>query len=141
MLFSFCFQGNVQADVNTVQSGKIKSGNVTVWEVGNVAKVLADVERLNLNTVNVPIQVDIPNVTSTNMVINQAQKQQAIILIQELLKRNIQVIVEPFPYIQQGMLERQNGTQVTLMISSGIGRRLFCKIFLIPLQVNTMCMD
>ena len=74
MLFSFCFQGNVQADVNTVQSGKIKSGNVTVWEVGNVAKVLADVERLNLNTVNVPIQVDIPNVTSTNMVINQAQK-------------------------------------------------------------------
>ncbi|ALZ61015.1 hypothetical protein FORC13_1954 [Bacillus cereus] len=102
MLFSFCFQGNVQADVNTVQSGKIKSGNVTVWEVGNVAKVLADVERLNLNTVNVPIQVDIPNVTSTNMVINQAQKQQAIILIQELLKRNIQVIVEPFPYIQQG---------------------------------------
>ncbi len=22
MLFSFCFQGNVQADVNTVQSGK-----------------------------------------------------------------------------------------------------------------------
>ena len=66
--------------------------------------MLADVERLNLNTVNVPIQVDIPNVTSTNMVINQAQKQQAIILIQELLKRNIQVIVEPFPYIQQGML-------------------------------------
>ena len=59
MLFSFCFQGNVQADVNTVQSGKIKSGNVTVWEVGNIAKVLADVERLNLNTVNVPIQVDI----------------------------------------------------------------------------------
>ena len=58
--------------------------------------MLADVERLNLNTVNVPIQVDIPNVTSTNMVINQAQKQQAIILIQELLKRNIQVIVEPF---------------------------------------------
>ena len=98
-------------------------------------------ERLNLNTVNVPIQVDIPNVTSTNMVINQAQKQQAIILIQELLKRNIQVIVEPFPYIQQGNVERQNGTQVTLMISSGIGRRLFCKIFLIPLQVNTMCMD
>ncbi len=39
-----------------------------------MAKVLADVERLNLNTVNVPIQVDIPNVTSTNMVINQAQK-------------------------------------------------------------------
>ena len=28
-------------------------------------------ERLNLNTVNVPIQVDIPNVTSTNMVINR----------------------------------------------------------------------
>ena len=69
--------------------------------------MLADVERLNLNTVNVPIQVDIPNVTSTNMVINQAQKQQAIILIQELLKRNIQVIVEPFPYIQQGMLETE----------------------------------
>ncbi|KEK23251.1 glycoside hydrolase family 113 [Bacillus gaemokensis] len=102
MLFSFCFQGSVQADVSSVQPGKIKAGNVTVWEVQNIAKVLEDVKRLDLNTVNVPIQVDIPHVNATSMVINQNQKKQAILLIRELIKRNIQVIVEPFPFIQQG---------------------------------------
>ena len=73
------------------------------------------------------------------MVINQAQKQQAIILIQKLLKRNIQVIVEPFPYIQQGNVGETEWNQVILMISSGIGKRLFCKTSLTRLQVNTMC--
>ena len=89
--------------------------------------MLADVERLNLNTVNVPIQVDIPNVTSTNMVINQAQKQQAIILIQELLKRNIQVIVEPFHIFSKEMLEKRNGIQVILMISSELENGYFAR--------------
>ncbi|CAM4280380.1 Hydrolase [Bacillus manliponensis] len=68
----------------------------------NIEKVLQDVERLNLNTVNVPIQVDIPNVYSSNMMINEKQKQEAIVLIEELVKHNIQVIVEPFPFIQNG---------------------------------------
>ncbi|WP_410983041.1 glycoside hydrolase family 113 [Bacillus cereus] len=102
MLFSFYFQGAVQGEVLNVKIGKIKAGNVTVWQVDNVAKVLEDVKRLNLNTVNVPIQVDIPHTSASKMEINEVQKQQAIHLIQELLKRNIQVIVEPFPYIQQG---------------------------------------
>lgn len=102
MLFSFCFQQSVDASVHTVQEDKIKAGNVKVWEVGNIEKVLQDVERLNLNTVNVPIQVDIPNIYSTNMTINEKQKQEAIQLIEELLKHGIQVIVEPFPFIQNG---------------------------------------
>lgn len=101
--------------------------------------MLADVERLNLNTVNVPIQVDIPNVTSTNMVINQVQKQQAIILIQELLKRNIQVIVEPFPYIQQGNVGETEWNPSNINDFFWNWKRLFCKTFLTQLQVNTMC--
>ena len=102
---------------------------------------ISDVERLNLNTVNVPIQVDIPNVTSTNMVINQAQKKQAIILIQELLKRNIQVIVEPFPFIQQGNVGETEWNPSNINDFFWNWKRLYCRIFLILLLVNTMCMD
>ncbi|WP_319926551.1 glycoside hydrolase family 113 [Xenorhabdus littoralis] len=88
--------------MNTVKTGKIKSGNITVWDVENIEKILSDISRFNLNTVNVPIQIDIPDVTSSIMAVNQSQKKKAITLIEELLRHNIQIIVEPFPFIQQG---------------------------------------
>ncbi|WP_319940418.1 hypothetical protein [Xenorhabdus littoralis] len=43
--------------MNTVKTGKIKSGNITVWDVENIEKILSDISRFNLNTVNVPIQM------------------------------------------------------------------------------------
>ncbi|AOM42013.1 glycoside hydrolase family 113 [Xenorhabdus hominickii] len=92
------------AKVSTITTGKIKSGNITVWDVGNIEKILADIRRFNLNTVNVPVQIDIPSVTSSTMTVNQLQKQKAITLIEELLHHNIQIIVEPFPFIQQGSI-------------------------------------
>ncbi|WP_198690957.1 hypothetical protein [Xenorhabdus lircayensis] len=88
--------------ISTVKTGKVKSGNITVWDVENIEKIVADVRHFNLNTVNVPIRIDIPTVTSSTMAVNQPQKKKAIILIEELLRHDIQVIVEPFPFIQQG---------------------------------------
>lgn len=93
---------NIEAGKIGVKEGKIKSGSVTVYEVSNIDKVIKDVEMFNLNMVNVPIQVDIPNTTSSTFSINKTQFEQAKELIKKLQEKNIQVVVEPFPYIQNG---------------------------------------
>ncbi|MEX0446192.1 hypothetical protein [Xenorhabdus sp. SGI246] len=89
---------------NSVKKDKIKSGNIQVQDVINIDKILEDVRRFNLNTVNVPVEIDIPEVTSSKFTVNQYQKQHAINLIKELLKHDIKIIVEPFPFIQQGSI-------------------------------------
>ncbi|WP_281658172.1 hypothetical protein [Halobacillus sp. Cin3] len=87
---------------NPVQPGKIKSGNLWVLDDFNPELILNDILRLNLNTVNVPIRVDIPSRTSLTMTINEAQKQKAVELIEVLTGKGIQVMLEPFPFIQGG---------------------------------------
>lgn len=79
-----------------------KAGNVIVTNVSNVDTILKDVERFGLNTVNVPIQVDIPNRYDHHVTVNTTQKEKAISLIKELKKRNIQIVLEPFPYVENG---------------------------------------
>lgn len=87
---------------NPVQSGKIKSGNLWVLDDFNPELILNDILRLNLNTVNVPIRVDIPSRTSLTMTINETQKQKAVELIEVLTHQGVQVMLEPFPFIQGG---------------------------------------
>ncbi|MBD2805925.1 hypothetical protein ID855_14705 [Xenorhabdus sp. ZM] len=42
---------------------------------GNIKKLFSDIRRINLNTLHVPIQTNIPNVTSPTMAINPPQKE------------------------------------------------------------------
>ncbi|MFA6809167.1 MAG: hydrolase [Eubacteriales bacterium] len=81
---------------------KIKSGNLSVDYT--IEQTLNDIERLGLNTVNVPVQIDISSLTSNTMNINLESKKKAIQLIKKLKYRGINVILEPFPYIKNGEL-------------------------------------
>ncbi|OTA17642.1 hypothetical protein Xvie_01035 [Xenorhabdus vietnamensis] len=98
------FSSQKLAKRDTIKEDKIKSGNITVWDVINVEKILEDVKRFNLNAINVPVQIDVQDVTASKVIVNQYQKQKAIILIEELLKHDIKIIVEPFPFIKQGTI-------------------------------------
>jgi hypothetical protein len=51
---------------------KIKSGNLSVDYT--IEQTLADIDRLGLNTVNVPVQIDIPSLTANTMTINSVSK-------------------------------------------------------------------
>lgn len=81
---------------------KIKSGNLSVDY--SMEQVMTDIDNLGLNTVNVPIQIDIPSLNSSTATINVESKKKAIQLIKELRYKGINVILEPYPYIKNGEL-------------------------------------
>lgn len=81
---------------------KIKSGNLSVDY--SIDQTLSDIEQLGLNTVNVPVQIDIPSLTANTMSVNPESKKKAIELIRKLRYEGINVILEPYPYIKNGEL-------------------------------------
>ena len=86
----------------TPSGEKIKSGNLSVDY--SIDQTLSDLERLGLNTVNVPVQIDIPSLTANTMSVNPESKKKAVELIRKLKYRGINVILEPYPYIKNGEL-------------------------------------
>lgn len=82
---------------------KIKSGNLSTDY--NIKQVLNDVENLKLNTLNVPIVINVTNRTSNNMSIDNESKNRSIELIKKLKGKKINIILEPYPWIENGSLE------------------------------------
>lgn len=81
---------------------KIKSGNLSVDY--SIEQVMLDIEQLGLNTLNVPVQIDIASLTASTMTVNPESKEKAIQLIKKLRYKGINVILEPYPYIRNGEL-------------------------------------
>lgn len=81
---------------------KIKSGNLSVDY--SLEQAFIDIEALGLNTVNVPIRIDIPSLTANTATINTESEKKAIQLIKKLRYQGINVILEPYPYIKNGEL-------------------------------------
>lgn len=81
---------------------KIKSGNLSVDY--SLDQTLIDINQLGLNSVNVPVQIDISSLTANTMSVNEESKKKAIELIKKLRYKGINVILEPYPYIKNGEL-------------------------------------
>jgi|GEM_PF-460182 len=79
---------------------KIKSGNLVTNY--NIDRVLGDIDLLGLNTLNIPVVIDIRNLSASDMSIDDYSKKQAIRLIKKLRGKNINVILEPYPWIDNG---------------------------------------
>lgn len=86
----------------TAWGEKIKSGNLSVDYT--IDQTLSDIEKLGLNTLNVPVQIDIPSLSANTMSVNIESKIKAIELIKKLKYKGINVILEPYPYIKNGEL-------------------------------------
>lgn len=87
---------------------KIKSGNVMAAEDINIDQVLRAIKALKLNAITLPIVIEIPSATSSEMTINQTSKSNAMALLEELKGMDIKVILEPYPWIANGsILETQ----------------------------------
>jgi hypothetical protein len=81
---------------------KIKSGNLSVDY--SIDQALSDIEQLGLNTVNVPVEIDIPSLTENTMSVNPESKMKAIELMKKSRYKGINFILEPYPYIKNGEL-------------------------------------
>lgn len=85
---------------NNTITEKIKSVNLsTDYEI---EQALKDIDDLKVNTVNVPIVIEIPDLNSNNMKINNYSKEKAIRLIKTLKSKDINVILEAYPWIANG---------------------------------------
>lgn len=88
--------------VNNQYKGKIKSANLSVdYEISQVMK---DIDKLGLNTVNVPIIINVESINSDIMSIDNNSKEKAIKLIKKLNKKGISTILEAYPWIENGKL-------------------------------------
>lgn len=79
---------------------KIKSGNLSTDY--NIEDVLNDINKFNLNTVNVPVAINIDTLSSSTMSIDSESKKKAIELIKKLNGKKINIILEPYPWIENG---------------------------------------
>ena len=86
--------------LNTKFETKIKSGNLSTDY--NIDQVLKDIDKLGLNTLNVPIVINIDNRTSSNMTVDSYSEKRAIELIKKLRWKKINIILEPYPWIENG---------------------------------------
>jgi hypothetical protein len=81
-------------------AAKIKSGNlVTNYNLDTAPK---DIDALGLNTLNIPVVINISDLSASDMSIDNYSKEQAISLIKRLQGKNINVILEPYPWIANG---------------------------------------
>lgn len=81
-------------------TAKIKSGNLSTDYT--IDKALQDIDKFELNTVNLPVVINIDNLSSTTMAVDEASKTRAIELIKILNRKGINVILEPYPWITNG---------------------------------------
>ncbi|EJO5347869.1 hydrolase [Clostridium botulinum] len=81
---------------------KIKSGNLSTDY--DVNQTLNDIDKLGLNTVNIPVIINIKDLSSSDMSVDKDSEKKAIELIKKLRWKKINIILEPYPWIDNGNL-------------------------------------
>ena len=76
--------------LNSDFNSKIKSANLSTDY--NVEQAISDIETLDLNTINLPVVINIDDITSSNVSIDQNSLERAKILLKELKGKNINII-------------------------------------------------
>lgn len=101
-------RGFVNKNINKLQGKtlnekfetKIKSGNLSTDY--NIDQVLQDVDKFKLNTLNIPIVINIDNLSSSHMTVDKGSVERAKDLIKKLRGKKINIILEPYPWIDNG---------------------------------------
>jgi len=84
----------------TIDGKKIKSGNLSTDY--NIEQALSDINKFQLNTLNIPVMINVDNISSSNMIVDKTSEKKAMDLIKQLKNTNINIILEPYPWIAQG---------------------------------------
>lgn len=79
---------------------KIKAGNLSTDYT--VEQAVKDVENLQLNTLNIPVAINIKDLTSSTMQVDPGSVQKARKLMKKLRSKKVNIILEPYPWIANG---------------------------------------
>lgn len=85
-----------------MKHNKVKSANVAAFDDVQFGEVTRAIVSLGLNTLTVPVRIDIPSMNSSSMTINETSQVLAKQIIEDAKRRNLQIILEPYPMIQSG---------------------------------------
>lgn len=89
-------------DANWGNLKYMKGANVSIFD-WSLPQVSSDLSGINANTVTLPIMVDIPSLTSSTFEMDQANFGRFVDAGKRLKKFGYSVVLEPFPYIDDGM--------------------------------------
>lgn len=92
--------GDKDKTLNKDLKTKIKSGNLATDY--SIEQALSDIDKFQLNTLNIPVVIRIDNLSSSAMTVDKYSEEKAINLIKELKDKNINIILEPYPWINDG---------------------------------------
>ncbi|MEW4426055.1 S-layer homology domain-containing protein [Paenibacillus pabuli] len=81
---------------------KMKSGTVLPEDLENTDRVIANIDKLGLNTVVVPVRFDVPDLHSHELSMHPGDVEHAKALIDALNERGVNVILEAYPWIADG---------------------------------------
>lgn len=84
-----------------LDSGHNNAGDISAWNA-TPSSALADVKAMNLNTVSIPIHVNIPSITSNEATVDQDSAANAIAITKTMIANGVKVIIEPYPFINNG---------------------------------------
>ncbi|MBU3109185.1 glycoside hydrolase family 113 [Clostridium gasigenes] len=106
--FNYTTRGIINKNINKFQGKtlngkfekKIKSGNLSTDYT--VEEALNDIDKFGLNTINLPIVINIDYLSSSDMNIYDNSLERAKMLLDELKGRDINIILEPYPWIENG---------------------------------------
>lgn len=94
------FNFNIKSSADKFLNGKkIKSVNLSTDY--DDKQVLSDIDKFQLNTLNIPVKIKIDTVSSSTMEIDKDSEKRAIDLISQLKNKNINIILEPYPWIAE----------------------------------------
>ncbi len=92
---------NIKSNEGEMLNGKkIKSGNLSTDY--DIEQALSDIDKFQLNTLNIPVKIEIDNLSSSGMRVDRSSEEKAINLIKQLNGKNINIILEPYPWIAGG---------------------------------------
>lgn len=86
--------------LNNEFNEKIKSANLSTDYT--VEQAMNDIGTLELNTINLPIVINIDDIDSSTMNVDNNSLERAKLLLKELKGKKINVILEPYPWIANG---------------------------------------
>lgn len=87
--------------IPNLDEGHNNSGDISAWN-STPTSALADVKAMNLNTVSIPIHVNIPSITSNEATVDQDSAANAIAITKTMIANGVKVIIEPYPFINNG---------------------------------------
>ncbi|KAB2952391.1 hypothetical protein F9B85_09560 [Heliorestis acidaminivorans] len=83
---------------------KIKSGNLLPHLMDDITIPLENVKKLQLNTLNVPLRVDVPDPYQAKMSLHPQAFEYVQNNLPRLRQMGVDLFLEPFPWVQQGEL-------------------------------------